>query len=96
MQMMDCPHCGAANSVKRDVCYQCNGDLRGEPSKSADLDYMPACKDCSHAGIFPPAGQRISAEQVWCMRKDIAVGSTQMAGDCYEEAFSWKREDILD
>ncbi|MFB3880356.1 MAG: hypothetical protein ACE149_03785 [Armatimonadota bacterium] len=96
MQMMNCPHCGAPNSVKRDVCYQCSGDLRGQPSKVAGLDYMPTCKDCSHAGIFPPAGQRISAEQVWCMLKDVAVGSTQMAGDCYEEAFAWKREDILD
>jgi len=96
MQMMDCPHCGAANSVKRDYCYQCNGDLRGQPSKAAGLDYVPTCNNCLHAGIFPPAGKRIGPEQVWCAQKDVPVGSAQMAGECYEEAFGWKREDILD
>jgi hypothetical protein len=96
MQMANCPHCGTANSVKREYCYQCSGDLHGEPSKSAELEYIPTCNNCSHAGIFPPAGKRISPEQVWCGRKDEAIEASQMAGDCYEEAFGWKREDILD
>ncbi len=96
MEMMDCPHCGTANSVKRDYCFQCNGDLRGKPNTTADLDYLPKCADCSHAAIFPPAGHRISPDQVWCAINEEAVGSTRMACDRYEEAFGWKREDILD
>jgi hypothetical protein len=96
MDMMNCPHCNAVNSSKRDYCFQCNKNLHGKASQSADLDYMPTCGNCAHAGIFPPAGFVIGPEQVWCMKQDVAVGSTQMSGDCYEEAFNWKREDILD
>jgi hypothetical protein len=96
MQMMNCPHCGAANSVKREYCYQCDGDLRGQPTKTADLEYVPTCGNCSYAGFFPPVGHRIGPDQVWCTKKDEAVAATQVAGECYVEAFGWKREDILD
>jgi len=30
------------------------------------------------------------------MEREEAVPSSMVAGDCFEEAFSWKREDILD
>ncbi len=96
MQMMNCPHCGIANSTKRDYCYQCNKDLRAQPGAEPSLDYLTKCGDCRQAGIFPPVGSRIGPEEVWCMQKEEAVPSAQMAGDCFEEAFGWKREDILD
>ena len=97
MDMMGCPHCGTSNSTKRDYCYQCGGDLHGAPSSNtANLDYMPTCANCSQAAIFPPAGHIIAPDQVWCMERDEAVPSAQMAGDCFQEAFGWKREDILD
>ena len=96
MEMMSCPHCGTENSTKRDYCYQCGGELRGAPNTTADTEYVPTCANCSHAAIFPPAGQVITADEVWCTERDEAVPSAQMAGDCFEEAFGWKREDILD
>ena len=96
MEMMSCPHCGTENSTKRDYCYQCGGELQGAPSATADLEYVPTCANCSHAGIFPPAGQTITPEEVWCTDRNEAVPSTQMASDCFDEAFGWKREDILD
>jgi hypothetical protein len=96
MEMMDCPHCGTQNSVKRDYCYQCGGELQGEPNTTADLEYIPTCANCARAAISPPAGQGISPDQVWCMERDEAVGSAQMAGDCFAQPFGWKREDILD
>jgi hypothetical protein len=96
MEMMDCPHCGTQNSVKRDYCYQCGGELRGEPSTTADLEYVPTCANCARAAIYPPAGQQLAPDQVWCMERDEAVPAGQMAGECFVEAFGWKREDILD
>ena len=41
-------------------------------------------------------GQVITSDEVWCTERDEAVPSDQIAGDCFEEAFGWKREDILD
>ena len=96
MEMMDCPHCGERNSTKRDYCYRCNGDLRGAPSATADLDYMPTCANCAHASMTAPVGEQLGPDQVWCSDRDEAVPSSQMAGDCFTEAFGWKREDILD
>lgn len=96
MEMMDCPHCGNANSVKRDYCYQCGGDLQGEPNTTADLEYIPTCGTCARAAISPPAGQAVSQGHVWCMERDEAVPVGQMAGDCFAQPFGWKREDILD
>ena len=96
MEMMICPHCGTENSTKRDYCYQCSGELQGAPNVGADLEYVPVCAKCSRAAIFPPAGQTITSEEVWCIERSGAVPSTQMAGDCFDEAFGWKREDILD
>jgi hypothetical protein len=96
MEMMDCPHCGERNSTKRDYCYQCDGDLRGAPSGTADLDYMPTCANCAQASMAPPPGEQLGPDQVWCSDREGVVPSFQMAGDCFTEAFGWKREDILD
>ncbi len=96
MQMLNCPHCGTANSVKRDYCFQCDGNLRGAPNTTADLEYVPTCASCVNAAIFPPAGVKLNPDQVWCAERDEAVAASRMGGDCFSEAFSWKREDILD
>jgi hypothetical protein len=96
MEMRPCPQCGAENSTRRDYCYQCGGSLRGEPSQASTVDYVPTCANCSHAAVFPPPGHQITSEQVWCTKQEGPVPSGQLAGDCYEEAFGWKREDILD
>lgn len=95
MEMIPCPHCGAANSAKRDHCYQCEGALRGAP-KEEGRDYVPTCANCAQAAIFPPPGQRLAPDEVWCSERNEAVPSSQVAGDCFAEAFGWKREDILD
>jgi hypothetical protein len=96
MDMIRCPHCGAENSTKRDYCYQCQGDLRGSAQPQGERDYVPTCSNCAHAAIFPPAGHRLSPDRVWCTKREEPVPSDQVAGDCFEEAFGWRREDILD
>ncbi len=95
MEMMSCPHCGAQNSSKREYCYECGGDLRGAPKKD-EPDYIPTCANCAHALISAPLGKHIGPDQVWCGKTDEPVASSQVAGDCFDEAFTWKREDILD
>jgi hypothetical protein len=96
MEMMDCPHCGARNSVKRDYCFQCLGELRGKAPPPQGRDYVPTCANCAHAAVFPPPGQQITPDQVWCTKQDEAVSSAKIAGDCFREPFGWDRADILD
>jgi hypothetical protein len=94
MAMMKCPHCGVENSEKRHYCYQCEGDLRGKPKETHD--YMETCAGCAKANLFPPAGIVLNSEQVWCMAQNQVVSASQVAGDCFEQAFGWSRENILD
>jgi hypothetical protein len=96
MEMMLCPHCGAGNSTKREYCFQCEGALRGEPKKAEVHEYVATCVNCSHAAIFPPPGHKLTPDQVWCMERDESVPSAKVAGDCFSEAFGWRREEILD
>ncbi len=96
MEMMQCPHCGAGNSVKRDYCFQCEGALRGEARPSEEHSYVPRCANCVHAAVFPPPGKRIKPDEVWCTEQEEAMPSAKVAGDCFGEAFGWSREDILD
>jgi hypothetical protein len=95
MEMMACPHCGARNSAKRQYCYECKEDLRAEP-KVKVADGTPTCATCAHASIFPPAGNRVSPDQIWCTQKDQALTSTKVADSCFSEAFGWNRSEILD
>jgi len=94
MAMMNCPHCGVENSEKRQYCYQCDGDLRGKPKDSHD--YMETCRSCAKANIFPPPGIALNSDQVWCLARDEVVSAMKVAGDCFEQAFGWGRESILD
>ena len=94
MAMMKCPHCGVDNSEKRQYCYQCEGDLRGKPKDSHE--YMEACRSCSKANLFPPPGIGLTMDQVWCLEKGQVVPAAQVAGQCFEEAFGWSRDKILD
>ena|GEM_PF-1395343 len=96
MEMMDCPHCGVKNSVKRDHCFQCNGELRGGPNITSDLEYIPTCADCSRSAVQAPPGGILNPEEVWCLDRDEPVPSAQIAGDCFQPPFGWRREDILD
>lgn len=96
MEMMSCPHCGAQNSTKRDYCYQCQGDLREPGRPGVQHDYVPTCASCARASISAPLGRRLAPDQVWCLDRDEPVGSSQVGGDCFAEAFGWRREDILD
>jgi len=95
MEMMECPHCGARNSAKRQYCYQCDGDLHGQPKKEV-AGYMPTCAVCSHAAIFTPPGLRLNPDQVWCTKRSQALASAKVADDCFAEAFGWHRAEILD
>jgi len=95
MEMMECPHCRARNSAKRQYCYQCDGDLRGEPKKQAGK-YIPTCATCSFAAIFPPPGLRLTPDQVWCTQKNQALAAAKVADNCFSEAFGWNRSEILD
>jgi len=95
MEMMQCPHCGAQNSSKREYCFQCEGELRGEAMKET-RGYVPVCANCLHAAIFPPPGQKLSPDQVWCTKKGEALASAKVADNCFVEAFTWNRADILD
>jgi len=94
MAMVSCPHCGAQNSDKRQYCYQCEGELHGAPKQTRS--YVPTCASCSHAAIYPPPGQRLAPHQVWCMKQNRAVAAETVAGDCFSEAFGWRREEIVD
>ena len=93
--MVACPHCGTQNSTKREYCYQCEGAMRGAPKKE-QAGYVPTCGSCSQAAIYAPAGIRLSASQVWCMKREQALASDMVAGDCFTEAFGWRREETLD
>ncbi len=94
MEMISCPHCGVQNSSKREYCYQCEGELRGTPKQ--ERGYVPTCASCSLAAIYAPAGARLDASEVWCTKQDKAVSAEMVAGNCFNEAFGWRREDILD
>jgi ribosomal protein L40E len=95
MAMMSCPHCGAQNSDKRTHCFQCEGDLRGKPKEEA-RGYMETCQSCSKANLFPPPGVALGQDQVWCLERGEPVAGSRIAGDCFEEAFGWSRNAILD
>lgn len=96
MEMMSCPHCGAQNSTKREYCYQCDGALRGPAKEQKERDSVATCSTCAHASVFPPPGHRLAQDQVWCTQREKAVPAAMVSGDCFAEAFGWRREEILD
>jgi hypothetical protein len=34
--------------------------------------------------------------EVWCSKREEPVSATQAANECYEPAFTWSREEIID
>jgi len=96
MEMTRCPHCGAGNSAGSATCSQCGGSLRQEETEQEESSKPSTCANCKHASIYAPVGQRIRPDQVWCLERDEAVPADQVGGTCYEKAFGWRREDILD
>ena len=95
MQMMKCPACGAANSVKRARCFECEGDLHA-PSLPHGHEQLEVCKNCIHSTVFPPAGHTIGYTSVWCLRLETIREADDPAADCFEVSFTWKREESLD
>ena len=96
MEMTRCPHCGAGNPAESTTCFQCGGSLRQEETEQEESSKLSTCANCKHASIYAPVGQQIRTDQVWCLQREEAVSAEQVGGTCYEEAFSWNREDILD
>lgn len=102
MEMIRCPHCGAQNSAKRQFCYQCEASLRPAPGEEAPpqpkqkRDYVPTCASCSLAAIYAPAGVKLKPSEVYCTKREQVVPADMVAGDCFSEAFGWRREEILD
>jgi hypothetical protein len=94
MDMMSCPHCGVANSRKRAHCYQCEQDLHAPPRTPPRGGVT--CARCGLTAAAAPPGRALSRDQVWCTYRVAAVLSTAAAGTCFQEAFGWSREQILD
>ena len=94
MDMISCPHCGAANSRKRTYCYHCEGDLHAPAPKPES----PAvtCARCGRVAASAPRGQALSRDQVWCTHREAPVLSAAVAESCFQEAFGWGRAQILD
>jgi len=111
VEMMECPSCGASNSVKRQTCYSCQAPLH-QPAVSAPAGWEregtavappqatpPAagtCAMCAHGAVFPPPGVHIQIEEVYCTKHERPVVGCQPGGECYEQAFTWRRTEIVD
>jgi hypothetical protein len=95
VQMIKCRACGAANSVKRAKCCECEADLHG-PAPPRGADQLRVCKNCIHSTVFPPAGTTIGYTSVWCLRLETVKEADDAAGDCFEVSFTWRREESLD
>jgi hypothetical protein len=103
MDMMPCPHCGAANSKKRLSCYQCAGDLLAAPKEvRASGATGTTCASCLRAMDGPPLGQWMATDHVWCTVRDQPIPATTSSGECFEQQqrqnaeFGWQRNEILD
>ena len=95
MDMMKCPHCGVANSTKRELCYQCERGLRDLP-KAQQQGPTVICGTCSLAALSPPPGTKVTHDEVWCTHRQAAIHARTSAGACFQQAFGWGREQILD
>lgn len=96
MQMMKCPVCGAANSVKRAKCFACEADLRAPGPQPRASGEQRVCKNCVHSTVFPPPGKKIGYSEVWCMRLETVKEADDQADQCFELSFTWRREESLD
>jgi hypothetical protein len=98
--MMNCPGCGAANSVRKETCYQCGAPLHvpeaGEKPETNSPDEPKICAECCHACIFPPPGSRLKGDEIWCAHLESAIDGNTPARNCYAKPFEWRREHILD
>jgi ribosomal protein S27AE len=98
LQMMNCPACGAANSVKKEVCYQCNAPLHvvAETVEEKVVSRPPKlCSECSHSCLFAPHGYRLKEDEIWCAHLESAIAVDHPAGECYSQPFEWRREQTL-
>lgn len=96
MQMMKCPSCGAANSIKRGKCFSCEADLHAAPTARVSDGPLHVCKNCIHSTVFPPAGKTLGYSEVWCLRFEFAKEAEHPADKCFEPSFTWRREESLD
>lgn len=93
--MMKCPVCGASNSIRRTICFQCAADFHAQAPSPTPCDPR-ACKNCAHATVSPAVGTVISGSQVWCLKLKTAKGADDPGGECFEASFAWRREESLD
>ncbi|UCH35635.1 MAG: hypothetical protein JSV65_04605 [Armatimonadota bacterium] len=96
MQMMKCPTCGAANSIKREKCFECDADLHALAAAAHGQETVRVCKNCIHSTVFPPPGTTIGYTDVWCLRRELVRNADAWAEECFEISFTWKREESLD
>lgn len=97
VQMMKCRACGAANSVKRADCFHCGAELHGDAPLVTRVDASQrVCKDCIHSTVFPPVGTKMGHTQVWCLRVEAVRDADEPAAECFEQSFTWRREESLD
>ena len=95
MQMMRCPACGAANSVKRAACFQCEAELHsvGTPVITSEVR---VCKNCAHATVSPPVGTTVRGSEVWCLKLSAGRDANHPGPACFQGSFTWRREESLD
>jgi len=99
VEMMRCPSCGSDNSVKRTICFSCRQPLSSAPLSHQDVvatGNIEACKHCAHAGLFPPSGQKMSPQQVWCNKEGVAKAGNSPPGKCFQPCFGWSAFEALD
>jgi len=94
--MTRCPACGAANSIKRTTCFQCEADLCASAPAARGTSDPRVCKNCVHSTVFPPIGTTIGGFEVWCLLLKTAKEADNPAPECFEIAFAWGREESLD
>jgi len=97
VRMIKCPACGAANSVKRAHCFECEADLHApQPAAARSAEEQRVCKNCIHSTVFPPLGKKMGYSEVWCMRLETVKEAENPADQCFELSFTWRREESLD
>lgn len=99
VEMIRCPSCGSANSVKRTICFECEQRLDAPPPTpqvNPGDEPVKACKTCLQAKSFPPQGQKMGRDEVWCDKEGKAKPSTAPACNDYEAAFGWGKFEALD
>lgn len=100
MELVRCPNCGAFSAARQRMCPQCETRLDAPPPPPPATAHFdgPAhiCKHCRHSIVFPPVGQKLSPEDVWCTLTSVAKPADGTVENCFTLSFVWRREERLD